>query len=336
MLWNWMRQCKLFNLWPGMPRSEDWSCWSRPCHIHCRGHKDESESMRSPDPHLPLWSLPLYRDTISWNWPEKQRTTNQQKEVKLHPPTSEATMNLKLRSTSILMLPLTHHPVPVESKPSVTHMMVTVRQTRNTLPLLAFGAAVNHPWDLLSPEMTQTKYPMTEKRMTEARWRPFVHSTTKNNVAMGYQAKDVQEPIPLSALNWCTLGTKVPGDVQRVRIAIVFILKCFPHPSAMVNASMTHAACTLWKALADWTHAHTLRSRAVGTNRMLGIKGMTEIYQPSPHLEVLRVWKQEMLDAVVQKIQEARERPALPIQMQYSYIPHPAPGPLFYLISWVK
>ena len=55
--------------------------------------------------------------------------------------------------------------------------------------------------------------------------------------------------------------------------------------------------------------------------------------QPPPDtqdsfLEVLRVWKQELLDAVDQKIQEARERPAPPIQMQYSHIPHPVPGHL--------
>ena len=39
---GWDSVTQLFNLWPGytpkMPRSEDWSCWSRPCHIHCRGH----------------------------------------------------------------------------------------------------------------------------------------------------------------------------------------------------------------------------------------------------------------------------------------------------------
>ena len=55
--------------------------------------------------------------------------------------------------------------------------------------------------------------------------------------------------------------------------------------------------------------------------------------QPPPDtqdsfLEVLRVWKQELLDAVDQKIQEVRERPAPPIQMQYSHIPQPAPGHL--------
>ena len=218
-------------------------------------------------------------------WKNRGHQTNKRKwSSRWSSPTSEAVMNPRLWLTSTLMLPLTHHPVPVESKPSVTHMMLTVRQTRKKLPLLALGAAVNHPWDLLAPEMTKTKYPMTEKGLTEARWSPFVHSTAKDNVAMGYQAKDVQEPIPLSAVNWWIMGTKVPGDVQRVRIAIVFILKCAPHPSTMLNTSMTHAACIMWKALADWTHAHTLRSRAVGTNRMLRIKGMTEIYQPSPHL----------------------------------------------------
>ena len=152
----------------------------------------------------PLPQQRSYHLKLAW---KKQRASNQVKKwsSRWSSPTSEAIMNLRLWSTSTLILPLTHHPVPVESKPSVTHMMLTVRQTRKKLPLLALRATVNHPWDLLSPEMTQTKYPMTEKRMTEAKWSPFVHSTTNNNVAMGYQAKDVQEPIPLSAENGWTM-----------------------------------------------------------------------------------------------------------------------------------
>lgn len=45
-------------------------------------------------------------------------------------------------------------------------------------------------------------------------------------------------------------------------------------------------------------------------------------------LEVLQVWKQELLEAMDRKIQEARDRPAAPIPVQYSQMPHPAPGHL--------